>query len=349
MRWNEDQWSPVAGPLRNALPVLQPGPDGGVIIRWTPERPLQWRKADTGRSLEIPSGRTLRLNNGGALLIAGSPETELDILAADGKIASTYHLSAEQYAGAQTESRSPNLSPCFASLTATASRGLTWLWTPGRQGCLYLRGFLTTDGHSFNYHAEINGIQQQAPLSALGVWPDDQVAAGVLDGGLFVIDPNSSTAEPIAPPAGESFRHISAIFSSGRDGYVVSEDDCQAQPGAAERCGTVWRRQAGVWEKMITGLDSTSGVPACWMFRELYCKRELPVAFTSAGIVIAGEGTGLWFLPPNHTARHVTLESNWPLQEISDIFMLKDRLLLVDKNSGQSIGISSSRLLDSDP
>ena len=354
VRWDEDQWSPVIGPIPNSFMTLSPGPDGGALVTWGQAGKTDWRKGDETRPFIKLAGVAARLGDGELLVWDRSPQvgslqTELKILDANGNAVAEMALAAAQYIGPEPPPPGVrvNPAPCVASVVATpGAAGLTWIWTLGLQGCWTLRGFVTTYGRSFSYHGNIEGLGD-AKIVAVSLWPGGKMAVAAVNDGLYLVDPRTFHAERMPDMPG--FRRISLVFTANGNGYVMTEADSSRMASSPKRCGWLWRWSEGQWQKVIGGVDDTDTV-VCWCSlapggNYVGCKGPRAMAETSEGLWLARAGSGLWFISREGEARQIAPGSGLPLKSVSYIAVIGNRLLLVDTEAGRSVAISPAQLL----
>lgn len=354
VRWDEDQWSPIKGPIPNSFMTLSPGPDDGVLVTWGQAGKGEWRKGDETRPFTKPGGVATRLAGGGLLVWdrppqVGSLQTELKVLDANGNTVAETSLAAAQYIAPEPPPPGVrvNLQPCAASVVATpGGAGLTWIWTLGLRTCWTLRGFLTTDGRSFSYHGNIEGLGD-AKIAAVSAWPGGKMAVAAANDGLYLVDQKAFRAERM--PGIPGLGRISSVFTANGNGYLVTDTDSSGMAAGPEGCGWLWRWREGRWQKVIAGMDDTN-TTVCWCSRApggnyVGCRGPRAMAETSEGVWLAGDGTGLWFIPPQGEARQIAPATGLPLKSVSYIAVIGNRLLLVDTDAGRSVAISPAQLL----
>jgi hypothetical protein len=351
-RWQDGQWSPVMGPVPNKFAALGPGPSGGVWVSWGEPILLY---GDEKKTLEGPRwtsngiATTLRLAEGGALAVS-TPQPgwpSLSVMGADGKTVRKYDLTSDQ-----VRPGSGNF-PCWAPFSSTFGVGrTTWIWTAPKPDCAGLRGFILTDGRSFSYEPEIQGLPDKQ-ISALGPWPGDLLAVAIPNDGVYLIDAATLGAHRLPPPGPSAFQRVAAFFRVGEDGYVIAEGDCSTDSLGVENCDPVWRWRGGQWQLVIAALDRFMPrryVPD-WIQFSNYFTRPSAGLVTPEGLWLGGVESGLWLIPTNGAPRHFTPSDGFPLYNVDSLFELSNHRLLAIHNStrgqlrSRSVAIDPAQLI----
>jgi hypothetical protein len=350
VRWQDGQWSPVMGPVPNEFAALGPGPSGGVWVSFG--KPI-WLDGDEKKTLQGPAwsshgiATTLRLAGGGALAVSvpqppGGPS--LSILRADGNSVDKYDVTPEQLRPAYGKF------PCWAPFLSTFGAGkMTWIWTSRKPDCPGLRGFVLTDGRSFIYEPEIRGLPDK-PISALGAWPGDVLAAAVPNDGVYLIDPATLSARRLPPPSPSAFQRVAAFFRAGEDGYVIAEGGCSTGAFGLKHCDPVWRLRDGQWQLVISALDRfipRRFIPQWIQFPDDFI-RPSPGLVTPQGLWLGGVGSGLWLIPSSGAAKEFTARDGFPLYKVGLLFQLPNGLILAVHAPGEldsrSVAVDPARL-----
>lgn len=358
VKWQDRQWSPVMGPVPNEFARLGPGPLAGVWVSW--DEPI-WLYGDEKKPLpglsHTPNGiaTTLRLADGGALSIlppGGPGFPSLAILGADGKVVTKYDLNSDEIRP------SSDNSPCVAPFsTISAAANTTWIWTPPKPNCAGLRGFIITDGHSFKYQTEIQGLPDKQ-ISALGAWPGNVFAAAVLNDGVYLINPTTLTAHRLSPPPASAFQRVAAFFSVGEDGYVIGEGNCSTDAVGVENCDPVWRWKRGRWQLVVAALDRFVNkfpyIPQWIQFPNDFTRPSTGLV-RPEGLWLGAVGAGLWLIPTDGAPRHFTPSEGFPLYNVDLLFELPNNQILAIHNSAinglhsRSVAINPAQLISTGP
>lgn len=374
-RWLGDHWvaesahPDIAGALAQGV---WPGPRGGVVVEWISpgddSTVFTWLRGEEVRILgEIkavttPSGgggystryfdspEVITTSSGKILITGNSP----DIYRAEpgGAISRAYTIQPGQYL---PHREFLNQRADYLPLHAVEdAQGRTWLWAgvPVRvvvSGAV-LRGFLLTDGKSFDYHAQIPGLPE-GQLTCLGHWDNNHLAAGIVDDGLYTIDTSSLTARHIPAPEPGAFHFVQQVFYAGGDRYVIAT--AFNSPGAPNLgsgpFSVLWRFRHGQWQKLLTSLDEVNDV---------HYQATRPRLTTPQGLWLGGWARGLWFIPSAGSRRQTAgragapQQINWkqgfPLDTPSRLFGLQNgSFLAVDLSPVRTAAASPSSLLAS--
>ena len=358
VKWEDGQWSPVMGPVPNEFAALGPGPSGGVRVSLGKSIWLYGneKKALPGLSHTLSGvATTLRLSDGGALSIfppGGPGFPSLGILGADGNVVTKYDLNSDEIR--PSSGNSPCLAP-FSTISPAANT--TWIWTAPKPNCAGLRGFIITDGDSFKYQPEIQGLPDKQ-ISALGAWPGNVLAAAVPNDGVFLIDPRSLTAHRLSPPPSSTFQLVAAFFRVGADGYVIEEGSCSTGALGVENCDPVWRWSGGQWQLVIAALDRFVNkfpyIPG-WIQFPNYFDRPSTGLVRPEGLWLGAVGTGIWLIPASGAPRNFTPSERFPLYNVDLLFELPNNWILAIHNSAinelhsRSVAIDPAQLIATGP
>ena len=198
-------------------------------------------------------------------------------------------------------------------LAAEDSRGGMWFWTDrlaGGGNFAALRGVLRwEDGRMVHYPA-LPGLPDK-PLDWLAPRAPGHLWVSVHNGGVFDLDTETLRALPVLEPLPHLFQSVQKTYSLGSDWYVVTGD-----PGAHPRAlsSALWRQRAGVWQKLIDGLDAQIAL------RDFVTRPLLP---TRAGLWVGSYGAGAWLLPPGGGPPvHLDWHYGYSLSDTTRLFAL---------------------------
>lgn len=352
-RWRGDHWEPVAPLVSGAVTPASaadgrwvwPAEGGGVEVAWiTLAAPLKlvvvWHRGnDRKLEFEIPRAGAVLPDASGAHLLL-DPDG-VSAIGADGTLRRVFTFQPDERTPAPTRA---NQNWPF-QVTADA-QGRLWISQPHFTGprivsSSSLLGFVIDDHGQFSYHASLPGLPS-GTLAFLAPWDERHLVAHVSNVGLFLIDTQALTAQPLTPPAPGALLQAQMVISDRADRYVVVGTPAQVvqtPSGDLERTGVVWRWRDGQWQRVLVGLDGR-GV----------AQPRADLA-TGDGVWISSTGEGVWFIPKGSQP---PVLANWrarlPLSEVSGIFPLGGgKLLLTDQVDHASLAVSSDALKQPSP
>lgn len=242
--------------------------------------------------------------------------------------------------------RAGETAPVLPLHAARAPHGAIWLWAgvPARAWReQILRGVVILNGSRVTRLATLPGLPD-APLSAVGPWDAEHLAAAMAGGGgVYLIAADSRRARPLALPAGGDFRWVQKIFAANGNHYlVVSTPGRQLRltPGHRLR-DAVWRARGGHWDEAIAGMDDAS--------RPALAARR-PFLAAPDGVWMGTMASGLWWIPRQGMPRLLDWRAGFPLPGVSRLFHLPgDRILAFSNRQRRAAVWSPHELLRPQP
>ncbi len=190
--------------------------------------------------------------------------------------------------------------PLYVPVRVTRdSLGRLWFWAQGiGQGdnLATLRGFLLWDGAEMRRIPKIEGIPD-ARFDCVAQRDAGHLWIGVHNEGMFSVDLHTLASTPVPNPEQYAFKAVQKMGALGTDWVVITQHPGNIatpdNPGGA--VGVVWIQKEGVWRKLLSGLDTSSG------FRSV---ADRPLVLTSVGLWLGSYGSGAWLLPMDGSAPH---------------------------------------------
>lgn len=352
LRWQAGRWNPAPAEMTIAgFPCgVWDGPDGGVVVGWNSPPTgysFTWHRGDQFKrfgELRGPASilRAFTTLPGNFWVI--TDQREVYRLAGNGNFVRVFAFSPDQFFPYQHTPQGASVNDPI--LAATAGKDETWFWGEafGRYvNDATLEGLLVYDGNTFQYHRTITGLPD-TKLTFLGPAGKGRMWAGLLTGGLYSIDVQSLTAQPIEEPEPNAFRRATSVFNYGKDLYVVVNPYMSVVSESMEHrfSSVLWRRHNGQWQKVLDGVDDTY---------QPTMGTDRPWLAGAHGFWLGSLAAGMWWLPEGAgNPRLINWQQGFPLENVNRLYKLPDgQVLAVDYSASRSVAMPPSPLVAAPP